>query len=110
MSDIYQDVGRRIRALRLRQELTIEDLSDLSGLHASYIGQIERGVKKSSLKTVESLAGALGVPTAGLFDGAPQAKSLPRLDEAARACTPREQRLLLEAVKLLSKGLRGLRS
>lgn len=112
MGDIYEEVGEHIRARRLQQGLTLEELSELSGLHASYIGQIERGVKKSSLKTVSSLAKALGVPVGRLFDdGCARDGSLAqRLDAAVRASNDAEKRLLLDLIKQLAKGLRGLRS
>ncbi len=110
MGDIYEDVGRHIRARRLHQDLTLEELGELSGLHASYIGQIERGVKKSSLKTVSVIASALGVPPGRLFSDDKETSGTPGLDDAARINTPSERAVLLEMVKRLAKGLRGLRS
>jgi transcriptional regulator with XRE-family HTH domain len=111
MGDIYKEVGEHIRARRLQQGLTLEDLSELSGLHASYIGQIERGVKKSSLKTVASLAKALGIPVGKLFDNgsAKDGALAQRLDAALRANNEDEKRLLLDLIKQLAKGLRELR-
>ena len=112
MGDIYKEVGEHIRARRLQQGLTLEDLSELSGLHASYIGQIERGVKKSSLETVSSLAKALGAPVGKLFeDGRVKDGALgQRLDAAVRANTDAEKLVLLDLIRRLAKGLRDLRA
>ncbi|MBI5201858.1 MAG: helix-turn-helix domain-containing protein [Elusimicrobia bacterium] len=42
-------------------------LAAATGLHPSYIGQIERDVKKASLLTLELAAAALGVQVSALF-------------------------------------------
>jgi transcriptional regulator with XRE-family HTH domain len=67
MKSVYGVVGDGIRTRRLRLGLTLEELSELSGLHASYIGQIERNAKKASLETIAALAQALKVPVRDLF-------------------------------------------
>lgn len=112
MGDIYSEVGERIRARRLHLELTLEDLSELSGLHTSYIGQIERGVKKSSLRTVSVLAAALGVLPGKLFSAVkkPKEASSQKLEAATRGSTPKELVLILNTVKTMVAGLRRLRS
>jgi transcriptional regulator with XRE-family HTH domain len=48
---------------RRRQELGIsqEKFAELSGLHRTYISQIERGLKSPSLKAMTSIAVALNV-------------------------------------------------
>ncbi len=89
--------------------MTLEELSALSGLHASFIGQIERGVKKCSLRTLALLASSLGVATGNLFRPAAEIRSISGLDAAALGNSESERRLLLDVVKLLAKQLRGLR-
>src|SRR5262249_25932997 len=61
------DVGRRVRELRVRRGLIIEDLARKSGLSKPYISQVETGKASPSLQTVQKLAQALGVPLAYLF-------------------------------------------
>src|SRR5919106_1437858 len=57
-------LGRRIRALRLRQELTQEALGERAGLNYKYLGAIERGERNLSLKQLLKIAQALGlIPT-----------------------------------------------
>lgn len=110
---IYKEVGLHIRARRRRLRLTLEQLAALSNVSASYIGQIERDVKKTSLKTLGVLAEALGVRVSTLFDPAGPLAELPlgkRIETILRAHTPRERRLLSSSLRHLSKGLQLLRA
>ena len=52
--------GQAVRELRIKAGLSQERLGELSGLHRTYIGDVERGLKSPSLKAVEALARALG--------------------------------------------------
>ena len=54
-------LGRRIKALRLRRELTQEALGERAGLNYKYLGAIERGERNPSVKQLLKLAQALGV-------------------------------------------------
>lgn len=53
--------GRRIKALRLRKELTQEALGERAGLNYKYLGAIERGERNPSLKQLTKIARGLGV-------------------------------------------------
>jgi transcriptional regulator with XRE-family HTH domain len=58
--DGSRELGRAIRLLRRRLELTQGDLSDLAGLHRSYVSSIEAGKKQSpGLRTVTRIARGL---------------------------------------------------
>lgn len=55
-------IGSRIRDYRLKKGLTLSNISSLSGIAESSIGQIERGVGKNiELKTILRIANALNV-------------------------------------------------
>jgi transcriptional regulator with XRE-family HTH domain len=54
-------LGLRIKALRLRQELTQEALGERAGLNYKYLGAIERGERNLSLKQLLKIAQALEV-------------------------------------------------
>jgi transcriptional regulator with XRE-family HTH domain len=111
MKSVYLVVGESIRAYRLQRGLTLEDLAELSRLHASYIGQIERNAKKSSLETIATLAQALGVPVGALFSVA-QPKRIDPFSEIARpflgAKSGAKRKVLVDVMRLLSKRLRKL--
>ena len=51
--------GEVIREFRKRQGFSQEELAFNSGYSTTYIGQLERGQKSPSLRTILSLAGAL---------------------------------------------------
>ncbi len=54
-------VGKNIREVRLRMNISQEELADLCGMHRTYIGGIERGERNITLQTLNSIAIALKV-------------------------------------------------
>ena len=58
---LAQAVGKRVRAIRTRQGLTIEQLATMSGLPPESISRVERGRTSASLRTLDQLARGLGV-------------------------------------------------
>ena len=67
MNDITVIFGKRIRSLRQAQNLSQEKLAELSGLHPTYIGQIERGEKSPTLESIYKLADGLNTDISKLF-------------------------------------------
>ncbi|MDN5346504.1 MAG: hypothetical protein PWP65_68 [Clostridia bacterium] len=63
-----ESIGQKIRILRQRLGLTQEELGERTNLHYSYIGQLERGDKTPSLKTLRKIASALNVSPEYLFE------------------------------------------
>ena len=61
MSSIVFIFGRRVKYYRSRQKMSQEILAERSGLHPTYIGQVERGEKNCTLETAEKIADGLGV-------------------------------------------------
>lgn len=61
-------LGRRLRELRDGRGLTLRELSAETGLSATLLSQIERGVTEPSLKSLRMLAKAFGESVATLFD------------------------------------------
>ena len=59
--------GLTIRYLRLKQQLTQEELAHRASLHRTYLTDIERGTRNPSIEVVEKLALGLGVGLADLF-------------------------------------------
>ena len=53
----YSEVGKRIRYYRIKEGLTQEQLAFDIETSASYLSNIERGVKKPSLQKVSQIAG-----------------------------------------------------
>ena len=61
--------GARLRAARKAAGYTLENVSERSGLHVTYVGQVERGKRNVSLFNIVRLAAAVGVNPAALMDG-----------------------------------------
>jgi len=59
--------GANLRRLRLSQNLTQEFLSHRAGVHWTLPGQVERGERNPTLKTILLLATGLDLPPATLF-------------------------------------------
>jgi transcriptional regulator with XRE-family HTH domain len=62
-----QAFGRRLQDRRLKRGLSQEELAHQSGLHRTYISQIERGLKSPSLATIHAIASALGADAGTLI-------------------------------------------
>ncbi len=67
MTDIRKKFGIHLRELRIKRKLTQEELADRAGMHFTYIGQIERGLRNPSLINLEKLSKALKVDAGTLL-------------------------------------------
>ena len=56
-----------MRLQRLANQMSQEDLAELSGLHRTYIGSVERGERNISIDNMERIAQALGVDITNLL-------------------------------------------
>jgi transcriptional regulator with XRE-family HTH domain len=54
-------LGQAVRAVRRGRGLTQEQVSAASGLHPTYISDIERGIRNPGWQTVTQLAIGIGV-------------------------------------------------
>jgi transcriptional regulator with XRE-family HTH domain len=71
--------GLAIRHLRLRRNLTQEELAHQALLHRTYLTDIERGTRNPSIEVVEKLANGLGISVSELFRLAETVTPSPRL-------------------------------
>ena len=87
-SDAARIFGQRVRANRQRLGISQETLAQLSGVHWTFIGQVERGGRNLSLHNIIKIASGLDVDPAVLVGG---------IDASA---VPSEDRGLSEAEKI----------
>lgn len=66
--NILTKFGNRVRAERLKRDLSQEELADRAGVHRTYIGMIERAEKNITLTNIEKIAKALNVQVWELFN------------------------------------------
>ena len=71
------DLGARVRTLRRERGLTLKGLGRLAGLSHPFLSQVERGLARPSVSSVERIAAALDVSVAHLW-------SPPRQGDAVR--------------------------
>jgi transcriptional regulator with XRE-family HTH domain len=66
--NVLRNLGLRIRSIREKAMISQEKLGDLSGLHRTYIGAIERGERNLSVLSLKKIADALKVSIGELFN------------------------------------------
>lgn len=82
-------IGHRLRELRTSKELSLRQLAQETGLSATLLSQIERGVTEPSLKSLRLIAEVFGQSIAALFqeDSTPQIQ-LSRKGTRSRIISP----------------------
>jgi len=68
-SDAARIFGERVRSHRLRLGISQETLAELSGLHWTALGKIERGMRNPSLHNIVKIASGLAVDPGVLVSG-----------------------------------------
>lgn len=66
--NIYQSCGKRIREERRHHGLTQQDLAEKARTSTNYIGHVERGTKRPSLRTLKKITDVLEIQLKDLFD------------------------------------------
>lgn len=66
--EIQIELGLRIRYYRKQRKISQEKLAELSSLHPTYIGQVERGEKNATIESLFHIARGLDIPLSKLFE------------------------------------------
>ncbi|MFF2654953.1 helix-turn-helix domain-containing protein [Streptomyces sp. NPDC058045] len=83
-------MGDQLRTLRTEAGLSLRDLAAQTGLSATLLSQVERGLREPSLKTLRALSTVFGPSTAALFNGqSPLTAHHSRPGERARLMMPK---------------------
>ena len=64
----HSDVGARLRALRIEQGLSVNELAMRAGVSAGTVSQVERNKANPSVRILERLRQALSVPLSALLE------------------------------------------
>jgi transcriptional regulator with XRE-family HTH domain len=107
VNDLLVVLGKRVHELRATKKWSQEEFAHISGLHRTYIGQIERGEKNISFGNLSKISGVLGVTLSELLSGlevgdAPDGESKRRLEPRSQRTTDAAHRML-EVQKLVRR-------
>jgi len=67
--NILVQFGNKVRELRKQKKFSQEELAQKTGLHRTYISDIERGNRNVSLENIKKIANALDVRMDFLLKG-----------------------------------------
>jgi transcriptional regulator with XRE-family HTH domain len=81
--EVMRLFGQRVREVRKKLELTLEQASERADLSAKFLGEVERGMRRPSFESIMALARALNVSPVTFF----------QFDEAAAHGTAVRQRI-----------------
>ena len=65
--DIKVAFGQRVRGLRESRDWSQEEMGEASGMHWTYIGQVERGERNLTLQSIQKISRAFKVKNLGAF-------------------------------------------
>ncbi|MCQ2455643.1 MAG: helix-turn-helix transcriptional regulator [Clostridia bacterium] len=65
--DIVKVFGTNVRKYRLSMNVSQEKFAEMTGLHRTYISDIERFQRSISLENIQKIADAIGIETYKLF-------------------------------------------
>lgn len=65
---ITEQVGKRIRFLRLQMGLSQEKLALKAGIDRTYLAGIELGKRNATITSIEKIVNALGITMKDFFD------------------------------------------
>lgn len=104
MKKLLKDIGHRVRKTREDLDLTQEQLAERAGLHVSYVGQIERGLREPSLKSLVSVSKALNMGVDELLMQERLQDGVDReISRLLREQQPEQSRLLLRILRTIIK-------
>ena len=61
------DIGAKIKLLRIKNQLTLEELANRSELTKGFLSQVERNLTSPSIATLEDILEALGTSLGEFF-------------------------------------------
>jgi transcriptional regulator with XRE-family HTH domain len=74
--DVLVAFGAAVRRARLTLAISQEELAGRAGLHRTYVGDIERGLRNVGLRNIQRLAEALSTSMADLLKDAEEPRSM----------------------------------
>lgn len=105
----YKSIGLRIKMIRLKRELTQEEIAGITGLSCPHISNVETGNTKVSLKALVNIANALNCSLdALLFDNMTYTRHVVENEvlTVVADCNDKEIHVIAETAKALKHSMR----
>ncbi len=111
IDELLKILGERIRTIRKGRKISQERLAELSGLHPTYISDIERGKVNASIYTFYTITSALNISFSELVNF-PLEKADKKIEaqivemlSSLRSLRKKKQAIFLSAAKGLISGI-----
>ncbi len=104
----YIEIGKRIRALRKKKNLSQEQLAEKIWISVTHMSHIETGSTKLSLPVLVDLANALEVGTDEILltpTGQEKKEELSEIEELFGNCTYSQVKVIGEIIKSVKKAM-----
>lgn len=96
--DITRVVGENIRRYREKFNITQEKLAELTGLHATFIGKVERGQTNATLRSIQKIADGLNITVSTLLIMDEDEATAYEFCKIAKELTTKERQALVELI------------
>lgn len=107
MDNINHVIGRTIKDLRIKKELSQEQLAELADLHVNSIGSIERGEKSPTVETLSNISRSLDTTITEIFQLTEKQLNKSRLDNEFMdlffSLNERDKKLYLDVFRTISQ-------
>lgn len=104
-SSLAEQIGARIRKLRLERQLTQEQLGERAGLDPAELSRYERGKRTPGLENLARIAEALGLPLPALVDASEEHEELSALVAELRGLPEQRRRAVVGVTRLVLREL-----
>ena len=102
-------IGMKIRKFRNEKGFTLEELSFKSGLNAAHLGQIERGERSLSIKTLTKIVNFTGTSSDYiLFGDSKSNKTYDKINRILNRCSEESLLFIYELIRCSSTFLKGI--
>lgn len=114
-SDYRSAIGKKVRLERLKHGWTQEELAEKLDLHPSFIGQLERGIKAASFKTLKRLSQVFGISSSEFLNEGDNKEPLPatrsvekKIIDLLKGYKTHEQEAVYKTIKYILRQKRKL--
>lgn len=93
------DLGQKLKAVRTRKRVTLQQVADAANLSKSFISQVEAGAANPSIGSLKKIAQGLGIPLGALLDDERTPALAPTVASAPPDGQPRDRTREVQIVR-----------